>query len=119
LAARHPTKEREVVDELQQYYMLPREDFDLCDPIEWWFGRRALFPNLFLLVRDILTIPGTSFGVHCFFLFLFIFLLVGSAAAVEPIFSGGWATISLRRASLKLETIRTLMILKQRRVWHV
>ena len=38
----------------------------------------------------------------------------GSAVAVERIFSGGRDTISLRRASLKPETIRTLMLVKQR-----
>lgn len=39
---------------------------------------------------------------------------LGSAVAVERIFSGGWDTISLRRASLQPETIRMLMVLKQR-----
>ncbi|KAJ6550101.1 ribonuclease H-like domain-containing protein [Mycena capillaripes] len=38
----------------------------------------------------------------------------GSAVAVERIFSGGRDTISLRRASLKPDTIRTLMMVKQR-----
>ena len=38
----------------------------------------------------------------------------GSAVAVERIFSGARDTISLRRASLKPETIRTLMLVKQR-----
>ncbi|KAJ7721634.1 hypothetical protein B0H16DRAFT_1790589, partial [Mycena metata] len=37
----------------------------------------------------------------------------GSAVAVERIFSGGRDTISLRRASLKPDTIRTLMMAKQ------
>jgi hypothetical protein len=41
-------------------------------------------------------------------------IYTGSAVAVERIFSGGRDTISLRRASLKPETIRTLMIVKQR-----
>ena len=41
-------------------------------------------------------------------------LLQGSAVAVERIFSGGRDTISLRRASLSAETIRTLMLVKQR-----
>jgi hypothetical protein len=39
---------------------------------------------------------------------------LGSAVAVEHIFSGGRDTISLRHASLKPETIRTLMLVKQR-----
>jgi hypothetical protein len=34
--------------------------------------------------------------------------------AVEHIFSGGRDTISLRRASLKPETIRVLMLVKRR-----
>jgi hypothetical protein len=38
----------------------------------------------------------------------------GSAVAVERIFSGGRDTISLRRASLKPDTIRVLMLVKQR-----
>lgn len=38
----------------------------------------------------------------------------GSAVAVERIFSGGRDTISLRRASLKPETIRILMLVKRR-----
>ncbi|KAG0695804.1 hypothetical protein DFH29DRAFT_991905 [Suillus ampliporus] len=39
---------------------------------------------------------------------------IGSAVAVECIFSGGRDTISLRRASLQPNTIRTLMLVKQR-----
>ncbi len=38
----------------------------------------------------------------------------GSAVAVERIFSGGRDTISLRRASLKPETIRILMLVKRK-----
>jgi hypothetical protein len=41
--------------------------------------------------------------------------IIGSAVAVERIFSGGRDTISLRRASsLQPDTIRTLMLVKQR-----
>jgi hypothetical protein len=39
---------------------------------------------------------------------------LGSAVAVERIFSSGRDTISLRRASLQPDTIRTLMVLKHR-----
>jgi hypothetical protein len=39
---------------------------------------------------------------------------IGSAVAVERIFSGGRDTIGLRRASLKAETIETLMFVKAR-----
>ena len=44
----------------------------------------------------------------------FLMIILGSAVAVERIFSGGRDTISLRRASLKPDTIRTLMLVKQR-----
>ena len=37
---------------------------------------------------------------------------IGSAVAVERVFSGGWDTISLRRASLNANTIRILMLVK-------
>jgi len=45
-------------------------------------------------------------------LFLVVFY-AGSAVAIEQIFSGSRDTISLRRANLKPETIRTLMLVKQ------
>ena len=38
----------------------------------------------------------------------------GSAVTVERIFSGGRDTISLRHASLNPDTIRVLMLVKQR-----
>jgi hypothetical protein len=80
--------------ELKDYFKLPLEDFNTCDPLCWWSARRAQFPHLSRLTRDILSIPG-------------------SAVAVEQVFSGGRDTIALRRSRLQPETIRTLMILKQ------
>ncbi len=41
-------------------------------------------------------------------------ILVGSAVAVERIFSGGRDTISIRHATLKSDTIRVLMLVKHR-----
>ncbi|KJA24713.1 hypothetical protein HYPSUDRAFT_53524 [Hypholoma sublateritium FD-334 SS-4] len=43
-----------------------------------------------------------------------IFSIPGSAVAVECVFWGGRDTISLRRASLQPDTVRVLMIVKQR-----
>jgi hypothetical protein len=43
---------------------------------------------------------------------MLIFFLSGSAVSVKRIFSGGCDTISLRRASLKPETIQALMVVK-------
>jgi hypothetical protein len=56
--ARYRRKEKTSVNELEEYFKLPSEDFDTCNPIQWWIGRRAQFPNLFCLSRDILCIPG-------------------------------------------------------------
>jgi hypothetical protein len=49
---------RAFVDELEEYFKLVQESFDHCDPIRWWAGRCAQFPNLSRLARDILSIPG-------------------------------------------------------------
>ena len=34
------------------------EDFEACNPIHWWIGQWAQFPNLFCMACDILSIPG-------------------------------------------------------------
>lgn len=94
--ARYGRQYSEDQDELEEYFRTPSEkNWDGCDPVKWWGARQAQFPNLGRLARDIMTIPG-------------------SAVAVERIFSGGRDTISLRRASLKPDTIRTLMLVKQK-----
>jgi hypothetical protein len=112
--ARYKKRPSVMNDELEEFYRLPQEDFDTCDPIRWWAGRRSQFPNLSRLARDILAIPG-KFMLNFSNLSKFAHrFLVGSAVAVERIFSGGRDTISLRRASLDPETIRTLMLVKQR-----
>ena len=45
------------IDEIDEFFKLPPESFAV-DPIHWWAGRRAQFPNLSHLARDILSIPG-------------------------------------------------------------
>jgi hypothetical protein len=100
------------IDELEEFWKLPQEDFENCDPVQWWAGRQAQFSGLSWFARDIFTIPGQ------FAVIVFGYILnphfKGSAVAVEWIFSGGRDTISLRHASLQPETIRTLMLVKQR-----
>ena len=56
--ARYRRKEKPAVNELDEYFKLLSEDFEMCDPIQWWVGRRAQFPNLFRLACDIICIPG-------------------------------------------------------------
>jgi len=52
-------KAKVAVDELEEYFRLPAEDFETCNPVHWWMGQQAQFPNLFWLARDLLCIPGT------------------------------------------------------------
>ena len=56
--ARYRRKDKPAVNELEEYFKLPLEDFDACDPIRWWVSWRAQFPNLYCLACDILCIPG-------------------------------------------------------------
>jgi hypothetical protein len=51
-------KARTSTDELLEFWSLPQEDIERCDPLHWWYGRRTQFPNLYRLVRDIFSIPG-------------------------------------------------------------
>jgi len=56
--SRYVKKDRVVVNELEEFFKLPREDFDSCKPLQWWIGRRSQFPNLYNLVCDVFSIPG-------------------------------------------------------------
>ena len=56
--SRYQKRDRIVVNELEEYFKLPREDFETCEPLQWWQGRRSQFPNLYRLICDIFSIPG-------------------------------------------------------------
>ena len=60
--AQYRRKEKASVNELEEYFKQMREDFDSCNPIQWWVGWRGQFPWLFQLARDILCIPGELFA---------------------------------------------------------
>jgi hAT family C-terminal dimerisation region len=62
--SRYQMKDRIMVDEIEEYLKLPREDFEHCKPLHWWLGRRSQFPNLYRLVCDIFSIPGKTVGVQ-------------------------------------------------------
>ncbi|KAL4258188.1 Zinc finger BED domain-containing [Pleurotus pulmonarius] len=91
--SRYKQRDRPPTDELEEFWRLEPQDFDACNPIEWWYNHRLQFPNLYQLAMDILSIPG-------------------SAVAVERVFSGGRDTISMRRSSLRADTISSLMLMK-------
>ena len=56
--ARYKQRPRPVADELWDYFKLPQEDFDACNPLAWWAGRQSQFPNLSRFARDLLSMPG-------------------------------------------------------------
>jgi len=62
--AQYQKKDRLEIDELEEYFKLPREDFDSCDPLQWWLGRCAQFPNLYRLVCDVFSIPGNMSNIQ-------------------------------------------------------
>lgn len=100
-------------DELSEYFEI---DTALAhqsghDALQWWRLHEPQFPQLSKLARDIFSIPGTEFLLVKQRELLII--VSGSSVAVERIFSGGRAVVSLRRASLKPDTIRALMLGKQ------
>jgi hypothetical protein len=71
-------KNRAIIDELLEFWKLPQEDFDACQPIQWWFGRRSMFPHLYRLACDILSIPGEHYLSGPFLLLTFLPRLCGS-----------------------------------------
>jgi hAT family C-terminal dimerisation region len=44
-----------VLNELDEYFKLSPENFERCNPIHWWIGRRAQFPNLCWFACDLLS----------------------------------------------------------------
>ena len=56
--AQYRQRPRATVNELEEFFSLPQEDFETCDPLQWWAGHRSQFPNLSHFSRDILSIPG-------------------------------------------------------------
>ena len=64
---RYQKKDRVVVNELDEYFKLTREDFDTCEPLNWWHGRCSQFPQLYRLVIDIFSIPGKQHMVICIY----------------------------------------------------
>ena len=42
------------INEVQEYFKLPHENFNTYDPLQWWAGWCSQFPNLSRFTRDIL-----------------------------------------------------------------
>ena len=59
--ARFNHKPRTSTNELLEFWSLPQEDIENCDPLHWWYACCAQFLNLYRLVCDIFSIPGKCF----------------------------------------------------------
>jgi len=65
------------IDELTKFWNMPQEDFETCNPIQWWHQRCAQFPNLYCLARDIFSIPGICPAVIFVYAVYSLGLLIG------------------------------------------
>ena len=65
------------VDKLTEFWNMPQENFETCNPVQWWQQRRAQFPNIYCLARDIFSIPGISSTVIFVYAIYSLGLLVG------------------------------------------
>ncbi|CUA76156.1 Zinc finger BED domain-containing protein RICESLEEPER 2 [Rhizoctonia solani] len=81
-----PHEPTSLTHEIKEYLSEPTTSMA---PLDWWNKHELRFPRLAAMARDYLCIPGSS-------------------VAVERVLSTGRDVISLRRAALSAETIRTL-----------
>ena len=63
--SRYGQRDRQAINKLDEYFKVVPEDFDLCNPIEWWWNWRGEFPHLYRLACNVLSIPGVWLGLNC------------------------------------------------------
>ena len=56
--ARYKQRPRATVNTLEEFFLLPREDFEIFDPLQWWAGHRSQFTNLSRFAHDLLSMSG-------------------------------------------------------------
>ncbi|KIJ54883.1 hypothetical protein M422DRAFT_240971 [Sphaerobolus stellatus SS14] len=54
-------------NELQVYFQLLLKEFNSTNPMKWWGARKAQFPTLNRLTRNILSIPESTVAVEHIF----------------------------------------------------
>ena len=102
-------------NELLDFWKLDQQDYDNCNLIKWWLNHKPTYWNLYDLAMDVLSIPGEfSFSFDFIQLTSVTLSFLASAVAVERVLSGGCNTISICCASLKSDTIQTLMLVKKK-----
>ncbi|KAF5367540.1 hypothetical protein D9758_003817 [Tetrapyrgos nigripes] len=53
-------------DELMEFWEQPPQDSEKCNPVKWWQGQKATFPNLYCLALDVFSIPVHSWKLMVF-----------------------------------------------------
>jgi hypothetical protein len=56
--SRYKKKDQLPHNELEEFFKLQFEDFDSCNPLQWWVGQKAQFSSLFCLAHNLLSIPS-------------------------------------------------------------
>ena len=84
--------ESPITNELDNYLSRELEDYS-TSPITWWKTKTALYPNLSLMARDFLAIPGTS-------------------TPSERVFSGGRQLLPYTRNRMGGKTVQAISCLK-------
>lgn len=78
--------EDEFENELDRY-LGSRRVKNVQDPLKWWYDHRDVYPCLWRMARDYLTVPG-MYSVSSFHIYKLTFL-PASSVAVECVFSKG------------------------------
>jgi hypothetical protein len=100
-------------EELAEYRLVPHNLMLPADQVlMYWKEHEPRWPQLARAAFDILSVPGTPASPSYNLLLAYILHLKGSSVGVERTFSGGRDLISIRRHTLKGDTIRKLMISK-------
>ena len=64
---------RELMDELARYLSTGR-DLHVKDGLLWWFERKHIYPTLYRMAMDYLSIPGTLFVLIFIMMAILIYL---------------------------------------------
>ena len=74
-------------NEVKEFFKLPQEDFETCDPLKWWVSHAAQFPDLSKYARNLFGAPGLwaylSIQIHSTDCLLKGLLLVLSVYSLE------------------------------------
>lgn len=109
LPALKPPDATVVHDELDAYLSIAR-DLDVKDGIRWWHERKHLYPHLYRMALDYLSIPGKLWP----FLFAtgcsqYMYVITATSVDVERIFSQGRILLSHVRSRLSVQSTRALL----------